>query len=147
MNVVRFPIASIRGHARAAELLAAGRVVPHANGGQVLEIDYEEHRHLFTHPVAAASLEVPQPEGPGTELKLLLSRIGITAKPGCSCNARASEMDSQGCEWCEQNIDTIVGWLREEATKRGLPFIDAAGRLLVRRAIGNARRRHGKSQG
>jgi hypothetical protein len=49
-------------------------------------------------------------------------------------------MDAKGCEWCEANIDTIVGWLREEAEKRGLPFLDVVGRLLVRRSIRNARR-------
>jgi hypothetical protein len=76
----------------------------------------------------------------GTALKSLLATIGITATPNCSCNARANEMDARGCDWCEDNLDTIVGWLREEATKRGLPFLDAAGRLLVRRAIRNARR-------
>jgi hypothetical protein len=43
--------------------------------------------------------------------------------------------------WCEANMAEIVGWLREEAAARGLPFFDAAGRLLVRRAIANARRR------
>jgi hypothetical protein len=80
------------------------------------------------------------PHGPGTELKKLLARIGITATPDCSCNARAAEMDRQGVEWCEANIDTIVGWLREQAEARGLPFLDIAGRLLVRRAIANARR-------
>jgi hypothetical protein len=80
------------------------------------------------------------PHGPGTELKKLLARIGITATPDCSCNARAAEMDRQGVEWCEANIDTIVGWLREQAEARGLPFLDLAGRLLVRRAISNARR-------
>jgi hypothetical protein len=78
--------------------------------------------------------------GPGVELKKLLSRVGITATPNCSCNARAREMDARGCDWCEANIDTIVGWLREEAAKRGLPFLDAAGRLLVKRAIRNARK-------
>jgi hypothetical protein len=77
---------------------------------------------------------------PGTALKSILAKIGITAAPGCSCQRHAAEMDARGCDWCEQNIDTIVGWLREEATKRGLPFIDAAGRLLVKRAIRNARR-------
>lgn len=76
----------------------------------------------------------------GTALKSLLAKIGITAAPGCSCQRHAAEMDARGCDWCEQNIDTIVGWLREEATKRGLPFLEAAGRLLVRRAIRNARR-------
>jgi hypothetical protein len=78
--------------------------------------------------------------GPGAELRKLLSRIGITAAPNCSCQRHANEMDARGCDWCEDNLDTIVGWLREEATKRGLPFLDAAGRILVRRAISNARR-------
>jgi hypothetical protein len=49
-------------------------------------------------------------------------------------------MDRQGVEWCEGNLDTIVGWLREQAEARGLPFLYLAGRLLVRRAIANARR-------
>jgi hypothetical protein len=30
--------------------------------------------------------------------------------------------------------------MREEAKARGLPFLDAAGRVLVRRAISNARK-------
>ena len=92
---------------------------------------------------------VPPPPnaGPGTELKKLLSRIGIKPKAGCKCLARAVEMDIRGCEWCESNIDTIVGWLLEEATKRGLPFLDAAGRLLVHRAIASARRRHVQANG
>jgi hypothetical protein len=78
--------------------------------------------------------------GPGAELKTLLATVGITASPTCSCNARAAEMNARGVDWCEANIDTIVGWLREEATKRRLPFLDAAGRLLVKRAIRNARK-------
>jgi hypothetical protein len=78
--------------------------------------------------------------GPGTELKKLLAKVGITATPDCACNARAAEMDRQGVEWCEANLDTIVGWLREQAQARGLPFLDLAGRLLVRRAISNARK-------
>jgi len=88
--------------------------------------------------------EAPAPpthgHGPGTELKKLLAKVGITATPDCSCNARAAEMDRQGVEWCEANLGTIVGWLREQAEARGLPVLDIAGRLLVRRAISNARR-------
>ena len=93
--------------------------------------------HFCNRPLAAVSREAPL-GGPGTELKKLLKLINITATPNCSCNARARTMDANGCDWCEENIDTIVGWLREEATKRGLPFLDAAGRLLVKRAIRNA---------
>jgi len=81
--------------------------------------------------------------GPGAELKKLLSRIGITATPNCACNARAAAMDINEARepgWCEAHLEEIVGWLREEAQKRGLPFVDMAGRLLVRRAIKDAKR-------
>jgi hypothetical protein len=50
------------------------------------------------------------------------------------------EEEAKSPGWCEAHLDEIVGWLREEATKRGLPFLDAAGRVLVRRAISNARK-------
>jgi len=82
--------------------------------------------------------------GPGSELKRLLSWLGIKPKAKCKCNERAAEMDRQEAAdpgWCERNIDTIVGWLREEAEARGLPFVDAVGRVVVRRAIARAARR------
>ena len=95
----------------------------------------------------------PQPQGaappapahgPGTELKKLLKTwLRIEASPTCSCNARAKRMDTEEARepgWCEAHLDEIVGWLREEATKRKLPFVDMAGRVLVRRAISNARK-------
>src|SRR5699024_4347952 len=50
--------------------------------------------------------------GPGTELKKLLSRIGIRALGNCQCNARAAEMDRGGADWCRENLETIVGWLK-----------------------------------
>jgi len=87
--------------------------------------------------------------GPGTELSKLLKRIGIVATPNCSCNARARRMDIEEARepgWCEAHLDEIVGWLREEATKRKLPFLDAAGRVLVRRAISNARREQARAE-
>jgi hypothetical protein len=82
----------------------------------------------------------PPPCLPGTALKALLSWFGIDSGKGCACKDRAKQMDRGGCDWCEQHIDEIVGWLREEAGKRKLPFLDAAGRMLVRRAIKNARK-------
>jgi len=95
----------------------------------------------------------PQPpvptHGPGTELKKLLKLVGITATPNCKCNARVKHMDtmeSQEPGWCERNIDTVVGYLREAAADRGLPFLDVAGRVLVRRAISNARREQARAE-
>jgi hypothetical protein len=80
----------------------------------------------------------------GTELKRLLSYFGIVPTPDCQCEKHVFVLDTFGIEWCEANIDEIVGWLREEAHKRGLPFLDVAGRMLVRRAIKNARKQAGE---
>jgi hypothetical protein len=97
-------------------------------------------RPMATQP--AARIAKPSPRClAGTHLKQLLARFGISAdEPGCQCKSRAAAMDAQGCEWVAANMDTVVGWLREEAAKRGLPFIDAAGRLLVREALRRARK-------
>lgn len=84
--------------------------------------------------------------GPGTELKKMLAKIGITATPTCSCNSRAAIMDEKGVQWCKDNTDTIVSWLREEATKRGLPFVDLAGKIIVKRAISLAEKAEKKRQ-
>jgi len=120
--------------------------------GEIWMLTVDQFRSLL----ADLSIKPPQPlvralapaptHGPGVELKKLLKKIGITATPNCSCNARARRMDEEEARepgWCEAHLDEIVGWLREEATKRGLPFLDVAGRVLVRRAIRNAKRSAG----
>jgi hypothetical protein len=86
----------------------------------------------------------PQPigHGPGTELSKLLKKFGIEPTPTCACRAKAAQMDTWGPDECErpERIDEVVTVMRAEAQARGLPFLDAAGRMLVRRAISNARR-------
>jgi hypothetical protein len=140
---------AIDGIKKTAQYRPAGYVEEVLSHGSVREDGFVEFtQEAFDSLVAKYSPGTTRsataaPRGPGTELKALLATIGITATPNCSCNSRAAIMDAEGCDWCEANIDTIVGWLREEATKRGLPFLDAAGRLLVRRAIRNARRAAG----
>ena len=103
-----------------------------------MERDCHSHRAVQPQPQVPAG-------GPGAELKKLLAGwpFRIVAKPNCSCNAKARAMDAKGCDWCEAHLDEIVAWLREEASKRKLFFADIAGRLLVRRAIRNARRQTG----
>jgi len=82
--------------------------------------------------------------GPGTELKRLLAGwpFYITASPDCSCNRVAAEMDAWGPDECEkpERQDYILAAMRENAEKRGLPFLDVAGRMLVRRAIKSAKK-------
>lgn len=79
--------------------------------------------------------------GPGTELKALLKAFGVVAKPTCACNKRAQVMDVKGCDWCEENIGTIDGWLAEEAKKRNLPYLSIAGKTLIKLAIRRARKK------
>ncbi|KKN79795.1 hypothetical protein LCGC14_0336500 [marine sediment metagenome] len=81
-----------------------------------------------------------QPHGVGYHLKRLLARILLLGRAGCGCDVHAAEMDRNAPDWCEANIDTIVGWMRAEAKKRKLPFSVRGARLLVRVAIRNARR-------
>jgi hypothetical protein len=80
----------------------------------------------------------------GTELKSLLAGwpFRIVATADCKCTSRAAYMDAQGCDWCEspEGMAEIMGFLREAAEARGLPFLDVAARLLVKRAIHNARK-------
>lgn len=81
--------------------------------------------------------------GPGTQLSVLLASLGLRSMESCKCNDRAQlmdEMEARHPGWCESHLDEIVGWLRESARERGLPFLDIAGRALVRRAIRAARR-------
>lgn len=80
------------------------------------------------------------PNHPGTVLSKMIKSVGITMTDNCSCKAHAIEMNNKGNDWCEQNIDTIVGRLREEAKRRNLPFMDAIGKMLVNRAIKKSRK-------
>ena len=57
-------------------------------------------------------------------------------------------MDSEGPDWCLQNIETIAGWLVTEAQKRDTPFSNTEEDwfkhlccLLVRCAVRRARRK------
>ena len=79
---------------------------------------------------------------PGTELSKLLKRFGIEHAQRCNCGSKASEMDAWGCDECSkpERIEEVVAVMRAEAQARGLPFLDVAARLLVRRAISNARK-------
>jgi hypothetical protein len=88
----------------------------------------------------------PAPEGgPGTELRRLLHTLGIQPKgKDCQCNAHALEMDRNGVEWCQANVESIIDWLVVEAKKRplvGMLFSRLAARQMVALAISRARKK------
>ncbi len=79
--------------------------------------------------------------GAGTELKNLIAKFGLRPGLNCKCGQHIREMDQNGVEWCEQNIDTISGWLHEEAQRANLPFFAIGANVLIRRAIANSKRK------
>jgi hypothetical protein len=50
-------------------------------------------------------------------------------------------MDHYGPQKCRERIDEIIGWLKEEADKRRLPFNETLARLVVRLAIRRAEKK------
>jgi hypothetical protein len=83
-------------------------------------------------------------EGPGTELHTLLNKLRIRPALSCKCMVRIRTMNEWGPDKCRQEIDTILGWLQEEAKKRKLPFIRLVASMLVRRAIRNANKKQAR---
>jgi hypothetical protein len=114
----------------------------------VVSQDGDEWTIDVDHPafprVPKAGYEPSPNHGPGTELSKLLKRFGIEPTPTCACRAKSQQMDLWGPDECErpERIAEVVAVMRAEAEARGLPFLDVAGRLLVRRAIRNARQNH-----
>ena len=86
------------------------------------------------------------PDGPGAILSGMISAMGIKSTPNCSCKRHALEMNTNGPDWCEENLGTILDWLNEEAQKRNLPFVRTVAKLMVQRAINKSRRLKKKKQ-
>ena len=98
------------------------------------KIHLEAHRD---HTPEAANIG----EGVGSELKRLLSYIGINSTASCSCNKRAKMMNEQGIQWCKDNKEKILDWLKEESTNRGLPFLKFPAKRILNYAISKAEKK------
>jgi hypothetical protein len=116
-----------------------------AQAENALKVKLGEDIQTFLQDMYPKTLE-QDPNGPGSILTEIIKMFGITSSSTCSCRKRALEMNEKGPDWCEENIDTILSWLREESQKRGLPFIDAAGRAIIKRAINQSRELKAKKQ-
>lgn len=73
--------------------------------------------------------------GPGTILHQYLESLGIKQIKDCNCSSHQETMDKWGPDECNRRIKTIVGWLREEAVKRKLPFCTLAAYTLIKWVI------------
>jgi hypothetical protein len=80
------------------------------------------------------------PNGAGTILAGMIKSLGIKVTSSCSCKRHAMEMNKNGNDWCDKNIDTVISWLKEESNRRCLPFIEAIVKMMVNRAISKSRK-------
>lgn len=80
------------------------------------------------------------PYGPGTILSGMIKKFGIHMTPNCSCMAKALSMNKEGPDWCEQNIDKILEWLKTESKNRKIPFIEPVVKIMVNQAIQKSRK-------
>ena len=81
-----------------------------------------------------------EPHGPGTELKKLISWFYVPDDSKCKCKDRINKMNRWGPDKCEENIDTIMRWLKHSATINSVPYVESAVRVLVWVAIRKARK-------
>ena len=98
------------------------KAYPHPRQNKPLERGHAQVRNLKSCSRSGSALK--------SESKLLMQRK----------STKMDEEEHREPGWCEKHIDEIVGWLREEATRRKLPFVNTAGKILVRRAIKNAKK-------
>lgn len=81
-----------------------------------------------------------QMKGPGTELQKLISWFYVPDDSKCKCNDRIAKMNKWGPDGCEERMDTIVRWLKHSAATHNVPFQETVVRMLIKRAISNARK-------
>ena len=79
-------------------------------------------------------------EGPGTELKKLLSWFHSPPKKKCKCKDRIQKMNAWGPDKCEEKIETILRWLKHSARIHKVPYFAFAVRIVIKKAIKNARK-------
>lgn len=80
-------------------------------------------------------------DGVGFELARLISWFYVDTDPCLICKYRMQKMNVWGPDVCEEKIETILVWLKQAANKRRIPYVDFAVRLLLKKAIANARRK------
>ncbi len=117
----------------------------------LLTLGIARHQIQHTNPELAARLLVEMrpfmqvirtganQEGPGTELKKLLSWFHSPEKRKCKCQTRIQKMNAWGPDKCEQKIETILRWMRHSAKIHKIPFFEPAVRLVIRTAIKRSR--------
>ena len=105
------------------------------------------HRNGLFSPKKHAYLvnAVASAKGVGRILSEMLSWIAKPDDGDCYCNSRAAIMDVWGPVKCEEEMETIVGWLLEGAEKHKVDWVPkslqaSTARILTMEAIRKAKK-------
>ena len=108
-------------------------------------INEKKHKEQIIKTFKISTSPETKPIGPGDHLHALIIQFtGESTKLGCGCKDRINQMNRWGVVGCTKNIDRIVTWMQEEATKRGWKSAKWLGskmaiKLLIRLAIRRAK--------
>ena len=99
---------------------------------------------------ASSSVEstVPAARGPGDYLhNAILRWVGESPTEDCQCRSRIAQMNAWGPQGCREHLDEIVGWLLDEAQRRGWRTAKLPGaRWAVKRLVLGAIRQADKGE-
>lgn len=100
---------------------------------------FDPKRHAYLVNAAAST------KGVGKILAEMLSWIAKPDEGDCYCKSRAAIMDVWGPVKCEEEIETIVGWLLEGAEKHNVDWVPkslqaSTARILTMEAIRKAKK-------
>lgn len=76
-----------------------------------------------------------RPPKPGDLLARIIKKITGETGGRCACNAHKAQMNKWGWWGCWRERKTIIGWLCEEAAKRGHPIDKASAMALFKAAL------------
>lgn len=83
-------------------------------------------------------------EGPGTELQNLISWFWWPSGKCERCRNRALKMNKWGPGKCRRRKPLIVAWLRQSASKAGLPFSETMAGVAIDIAIARAEKKQAR---
>ena len=77
--------------------------------------------------------------GVGDTLSNIISKMGYGYSPISRARAKITYLNKKGIDWCEQNQDVILIWLKEECVANRIQFLDLIGKSIIRLAIKKAK--------
>lgn len=77
--------------------------------------------------------------GVGDTLSNIISKMGYGYSSMSRARAKITYLNKKGIDWCEQNQNIILLWLKEECIEKRIQFLDKIGKSLIRLAIKKAK--------